>query len=169
MKRRRSRHEALAVARMLRSATATAVAFMSAGHFIAEGCLMHRRCASLKKDDCFRNRLFSGWSGWIRTTVDIVNRFTVCPLWPRGNTPRSRIKFLRFGSNGAGGRIRTPDLLITNQLLYRLSYTSMLGLSAVIILPQAFGICKPFLIKISIFFCQGPFGRHILQKRRSQI
>ena len=26
---------------------------------------------------------------------------------------------------GAGGRIRTPDLLITNQLLYRLSYTSM--------------------------------------------
>ena len=27
--------------------------------------------------------------------------------------------------NGAGGRIRTPDLLITNQLLYRLSYTSV--------------------------------------------
>ena len=26
---------------------------------------------------------------------------------------------------GAGRRIRTPDLLITNQLLYRLSYTSM--------------------------------------------
>ena len=27
-------------------------------------------------------------------------------------------------SFGAGGRIRTPDLLITNQLLYQLSYTS---------------------------------------------
>ena len=27
--------------------------------------------------------------------------------------------------NGAGGRIRTPDLLITNQLLYQLSYTSV--------------------------------------------
>ena len=26
--------------------------------------------------------------------------------------------------DGAGGRIRTPDLLITNQLLYQLSYTS---------------------------------------------
>ena len=26
---------------------------------------------------------------------------------------------------GAGGRTRTPDLLITNQLLYQLSYTSM--------------------------------------------
>ena len=30
---------------------------------------------------------------------------------------------------GAGGRIRTPDLLITNQLLYRLSYTSTWRLS----------------------------------------
>ena len=30
-----------------------------------------------------------------------------------------------FGSRGAGGRTRTPDLLITNQLLYRLSYTSI--------------------------------------------
>ena len=30
--------------------------------------------------------------------------------------------------NGAGGRIRTPDLLITNQLLYLLSYTSTLTL-----------------------------------------
>ena len=30
---------------------------------------------------------------------------------------------------GAGGRIRTPDLLITNQLLYRLSYTSVWHIS----------------------------------------
>ena len=29
--------------------------------------------------------------------------------------------------HGANGRIRTPDLLITNQLLYQLSYTSVLG------------------------------------------
>ena len=29
-------------------------------------------------------------------------------------------------SIGAGGRTRTPDLLITNQLLYQLSYTSIL-------------------------------------------
>ena|GEM_PF-844361 len=31
---------------------------------------------------------------------------------------------------GAGGRTRTPDLLITNQLLYQLSYTSILFSSA---------------------------------------
>ena len=30
-----------------------------------------------------------------------------------------------FAQGGAGGRTRTPDLLITNQLLYRLSYTSI--------------------------------------------
>ena len=46
-----------------------------------------------------------------------------------------------FGHSGtlpydieAGGRTRTPDLLITNQLLYQLSYTSIyLG----------FGLCSP--------------------------
>ena len=32
---------------------------------------------------------------------------------------------LPYSINGAGGRIRTPDLLITNQLLYQLSYTSV--------------------------------------------
>ena len=32
---------------------------------------------------------------------------------------------IRVEKGGAGGRIRTPDLLITNQLLYRLSYTSI--------------------------------------------
>ena len=32
---------------------------------------------------------------------------------------------LPYSINGAGGRIRTPDLLITNQLLYQLSYTSI--------------------------------------------
>ena len=31
--------------------------------------------------------------------------------------------------NGAGGRTRTPDLLITNQLLYQLSYTSQYHLA----------------------------------------
>ena len=33
---------------------------------------------------------------------------------------------IQFASrdDGAGGRTRTPDLLITNQLLYQLSYTS---------------------------------------------
>ena len=43
------------------------------------------------------------------------------PFGHSGNPPYSL---------GAGGRIRTPDLLITNQLLYQLSYTSI-SISAV--------------------------------------
>ncbi len=51
--------------------------------------------------------LFGGGS-WIRTSEVSDNRFTVCPLWPLGNSP---IKY------GAGERSRTINLLITNQLL----------------------------------------------------
>ena len=65
------------------------------------------------------------------------NRFTVCPLWPLGNSSILDLLFITDSRNrycgadnrvvaedGAGGRTRTPDLLITNQLLYQLSYTS---------------------------------------------
>ena len=41
------------------------------------------------------------------------------PFGHSGNPP------YKAYSIGAGGRIRTPDLLITNQLLYQLSYTSI--------------------------------------------
>ena len=33
---------------------------------------------------------------------------------------------------GAGGRLRTPDLLITNQLLYLLSYTSLVSTNTIL-------------------------------------
>ena len=39
------------------------------------------------------------------------------PFGHSGTLPYSLLK------SGAGGRTRTPDLLITNQLLYQLSYT----------------------------------------------
>ncbi len=38
-----------------------------------------------------QKRVFRGGSGWIRTTEVVDNRFTVCPLWPLGNTPTSKI------------------------------------------------------------------------------
>ena len=59
--------------------------------------------------------LFGGRE-WIRTTEARCNRFTVCPLWPLGNSP----------IYGAGERNRTINLLITNQLLCQLSYASTL-------------------------------------------
>ena len=61
--------------------------------------------------------LHRGGRGWIRTTEVVDGRFTVCSLWPLGNSS--------ILNCGAGGRTRTPDLLITNQLLYQLSYTSI--------------------------------------------
>ena len=64
------------------------------------------RFPTLKK----RHRIamsFYGGKRWIRTTEGGANRFTVCSLWPLGNLP----------TLGAGGRSRTNNLLITNQLL----------------------------------------------------
>ena len=77
--------------------------------------------------------LVNGGGEWIRTTEVVDNRFTVCPLWPLGNSPINyEILYKacpasssgRTAQFGAGERTRTPDLLITNQLLYQLSYTS---------------------------------------------
>ena len=76
----------------------------------------------------------AGGGEWIRTTEVVDNRFTVCPLWPLGNSPINyEILYKacpasssgRTAQFGAGERTRTPDLLITNQLLYQLSYTSI--------------------------------------------
>ena len=59
-------------------------------------------------------------------------RFTVCSLWPLGN-PSARSRLQRCDVNlqrkkiersRAGGGTRTRDLLITSQVLYRLSYAS---------------------------------------------
>ncbi len=47
----------------------------------------------------------------------------------RALVPARKRAIQRLCRCGAGGRIRTPDLLITNQLLYRLSYTSTWRLS----------------------------------------
>ena len=75
-----------------------------------------------KNRHAIRRNDFLGGGRWIRTTEVTDNRFTVCPLWPLGNSPIFTCALKR--KLGAGRRTRTPDLLITNQLLYQLSYTS---------------------------------------------
>ena len=75
----------------------------------------------IKKFDKSKLVEFFGGGWWIRTTEGIASRFTVCPLWPLGKSPI--FTFLSDCLYGAGRRTRTPDLLITNQLLYQLSYT----------------------------------------------
>ena len=63
---------------------------------------------------------------------------------------------------GAGGVTRTPDLLITNQLLYRLSYTSISFQTAVII-PYFFSIVntifRPFLRRLFSYITIRIFAR----------
>ena len=69
---------------------------------------------------------------------------------------------------GAGGRTRTPDLLITNQLLYRLSYTSILPASPVFrssnLTPERFVIIANRIGFVNLYFwkiekiCQTPFS-----------
>ena len=43
-----------------------------------------------KKTSVWMSFLFIGGSGWIRTIEVTDNRFTVCPLWPLGNTPTKK-------------------------------------------------------------------------------
>ena len=59
---------------------------------------------------------------------------------------------LPYSINGAGGRIRTPDLLITNQLLYQLSYTSTAAsaFTTMVIITERGGIVNSFFKKIEI-------------------
>jgi hypothetical protein len=57
---------------------------------------------------------------WIRTNVGNAGRFTACSLWPLGQPSRERELF----SIGADEGTRTPNHLLTKQVLYRLSYAS---------------------------------------------
>ena len=68
--------------------------------------LIHSHSHKKRKHRNF-DAFFFGGKRWIRTTEGGANRFTVCSLWPLGNLP----------TLGAGGRSRTNNLLITNQLL----------------------------------------------------
>ena len=40
------------------------------------------------KKALYEKVLFSGGGWWIRTTEVSDNRFTVCPLWPLGKSPK---------------------------------------------------------------------------------
>ena len=51
-----------------------------------------------QKAQSFRTGL--GGGRWIRTTEAISSRFTVCPLWPLGNSPRCSVEPLRHTQHG---------------------------------------------------------------------
>ena len=73
-------------------------------------------------------------------------------LSPLATREHPHMHFTHQGKVGAGRRIRTPDLLITNQLLYRLSYTSAIPATAIIAKQQPF--VNKNLRPAPIFFIQ---------------
>ena len=72
------------------------------------------------------------------------HRQQIYSLPPLATWVHSRILCCAQNVLGAGGRIRTPDLLITNQLLYQLSYTSTKQLYYITI---GFKLCQYLLEK----------------------
>ncbi len=75
---------------------------------------------------------------------------------PETFLPPSRTKMRKTA--GAGGRTRTPDLLITNQLLYQLSYTSKLYLAELL----------DYYITVFVF-CQAFFKNFLFFLKKSDI
>ena len=65
---------------------------------------------------------------------------------------------------GAGGRIRTPDLLITNQLLYQLSYTSRSNSRTY--LTRRNRLCQQIFYRFPDFFREGKGGTCLREIRR---
>ena len=66
----------------------------------------------------FIDLALSGGGEWIRTTESVANRFTVCPLWPLGNST----KYITDYQIGGTNRARTCDPLLVRQVLSQLSY-----------------------------------------------
>jgi hypothetical protein len=62
--------------------------------------------------------------------MECVLEKPVAPLTRVRHLPENPLSLVRASFSGAGEGIRTPDPLITNQMLYRLSYASNSGESA---------------------------------------
>ena len=73
-------------------------------------------------------------------------RQQIYSLPPLATRERSHIRLSLLKEGGAGRRTRTPDLLITNQLLYQLSYTSTI--SSEVYVTRNVPICQP----LNLFF-----------------
>ncbi len=76
---------------------------------------------SAKKSDNHRISDFLVGEGGFEPPKSLTTDLQSAPFGHSGIPPYSIIVLV----GGAGRRIRTPDLLITNQLLYQLSYTSI--------------------------------------------
>jgi hypothetical protein len=88
-------------------------------------------CASDLQSDPFghsgtppkKGPTFSFWAYWLSTSFHVLSRPGTA--WFQGSGGKPEDNHPAQPENGAGERNRTPDRLITNQLLYLLSYASL--------------------------------------------
>ena len=66
-------------------------------HFVCEANFTRRKAHLTEKVRMQSIRTFSGGGGRIRTIEAKRSRFTVCPLWPLGNSPRYAVVSQRLG------------------------------------------------------------------------
>ncbi len=96
------------------------------------------------KRKAHRSVCFSFW--WERVDSNHRrHRQQIYSLSPLATRERSHMKL----KCGAGRRTRTPDLLITNQLLYQLSYTSVFQLDYN---NKSFSICQCLIFLYSAYY-----------------
>ena len=72
-------------------------------------------------------RLFMVGAGGFEPPKSSTTDLQSAPFGHSGTLPYSLVRLSTQRQGGAGRRTRTPDLLITNQLLYQLSYTSTIS------------------------------------------
>ena len=81
--------------------------------------LLHKKCPAFSCRTFWWEKMDSNHRSWKQQI------YSLPPLATREFSHKNSADFCR--QIGAGGRTRTPDLLITNQLLYQLSYTSIIN------------------------------------------
>ncbi len=114
---------------------------------------------AIKKSQTQQRSGFLVGEGGFEPPKSVTTDLQSAPFGHSGTLPysiaarRKRIASLRSTLIGAGERIRTPDLLITNQLLYRLSYTStsIASQATLYILSHSSCFVKRIFQKIRIF------------------
>jgi hypothetical protein len=95
----------------------------AAGAGFAFACRICKKTNISEKLLSKRTRAFLVEEGGFEPPKSMTADLQSAPFGRSGTLPNIQLRYL---VGGAGGRTRTPDLLITNQLLYQLSYTSLL-------------------------------------------
>ena len=93
----------------------------TAGAGFAFACRICKKTNITEKPLFKRTRAFLVEEGGFEPPKSMTADLQSAPFGRSGTLPNIQLRYL---VGGAGGRTRTPDLLITNQLLYQLSYTS---------------------------------------------